>query len=299
MLKGTYYYAWYTMNWLPRTQRRTDPPTLGHYNNSSYGTVVREHFRKMKRHGVDFVAVSFDPRMPQYEHVMYASEEFEVPLTVLYESLSRATGQYQSVTTEDLPAILADMRNLSQDLSDESWLRIDGKPVVMIYVSRNYSDASSAFPRIREALGGDVFLVGDEVFWDNGMTPERAGLFDAVTSYNWYQPGRFSGKGRKACDSFLTNVRKEVKKNISTCDKAGVPYWAVAMPGYDDRRVRPQARHEPIPREDGYLFERSLKDAKAGNQAIMVTSFNEWFEDTQVEPTASYGDAYLKMIRDL
>ena len=293
-MTGTYYYPWFEGMWLGDTVRRMDPPVLGQYDNTCYGEVVKRHFSQMKRHGIDFVSVSLEPKTPQYEHLMYASEEFDLPMTVLYESWQRASGKYIKITEDDHDEVVKDMVALAPDLEDRSWFKIDGRPVVMLYITRNYVKAESLIPRMREALG-NVFLVGDEVFWDNRPSLDKLRLFDAVTSYNWYQPGRFSGTGKHACDSFLDNVRKELAS--SGVLSSGVPYWGVAMPGYNDLGIRPSEKHVPIPREDGYLFKETLKDARSVGETVMITSWNEWYEDTQIEPSRSYGDKYLKMIR--
>ena len=66
-------------------------------------------------------------------------------------------------------------------------------------------------------------------------------------------------------------------------------------PGFNDRGVRLEADHLPLSRklsatdEFGSLFKASLDhamtqvDPKADN-LLVVTSFNEWHEDTQIEP---------------
>lgn len=293
MLCGAYYYPWYSGPWLRRTVRRADPPVLGQYNNKIYSDELAQHFRWMREYGIDFASVSWEPHGAGYEHVMDVAEEEGVKLTVLYESLCRASGKFGRIVEADFPRILNDMRMLAADLHDPCWLRIDGRPVVMLYVSRNYYEKPEVImPEIRKVLGQDVFLVGDEIFWGSA-DPARCSLFDAVTSYNWYQPGRFSGEGKDACDSFVANVESFLDGR-----EIPVPYWPVAMPGYDDRGVRPQKQHPPIPREDGHLFKETLAAARKRTQgAFMITSWNEFFEDTQIEPTNKYGNLYLEMLR--
>ena len=69
-------------------------------------------------------------------------------------------------------------------------------------------------------------------------------------------------------------------------------------PGYNDRAVRKgnpgRSRYFDDVKEskEGDLFRSMIKDVampltdpKAKNM-IMVTSFNEWYEDTQIEPTS-------------
>jgi len=292
---GAYYYAWYSgqWQWLRKTKRASDPPILGQYSNDVYGDVVNEHMRMAKDAGIDFLAISWDPSS-SYGHVIDAAKRNGMKVTALYESLSRATGEYLTVSKKSHPYVLRDLESISEEFDEECWLRIDGKPVLIIYVSRNYEAPDDVFGEARKRIG-DIYLVGDEVFWGSSPDPNRCLVFDALTSYNWYQPQRFfPGSGKETCDSFLENIRKF----LGGCSLKR-PYWPVAMPGYDDSSVRPEANHLPIPRLDGYLLRRSLQDAAAMNpDVVCVTSFCEWYEDTQVEPAQSYGNLYLDILKE-
>lgn len=294
---GAYYYPWYSGRWLGRTARFRDRPLLGQYDNHVYGDEIIQHIRDMKKYGIDFAAVSWEPTNTTYEHVLDIALEEDFPITVFYESLCRATGKNQRVTRRDFPKILEDMEQLACDMRETAWLKIDGKPVLMLYVTRNYDLPDDIFPAIRKVLG-NVFLVGDEVFWATSR-PERLKYFDAVTSYNFYQPGRFKeGSDKEICDSFMKNIQEAEDKSVAICRKTGVPYWPVAMPGYNDTRIRPQAKHAIIPRLDGYFYEQSLKNVlRHGSQVCMICTYNEWYEDSQIEPAKSYGNKYLEMTK--
>jgi glycoprotein endo-alpha-1,2-mannosidase len=97
-------------------------------------------------------------------------------------------------------------------------------------------------------------------------------------------------------------------------------------PGYNDLGIRPEAHHGPLSRllsanaAEGSLFKtalqygRRLVESQTGN-IIMVNSFNEWHEDTQIEPAqgvstslpetlthgieyVGYGELYLNILRE-
>ena len=53
-------------------------------------------------------------------------------------------------------------------------------------------------------------------------------------------------------------------------------------------------------RNNGDYYRASFSGAtKSGADWAIITSFNEWLEGTQIEPSASYGDAYLSLTREL
>jgi hypothetical protein len=106
----------------------------------------------------------------------------------------------------------------------------------------------------------------------------------------------------------------------------GCGYIPSVMPGFNDRGVRepfktPLSRRLTPESREGTFFEASLErafylvDKKVGN-LLMVTTFNEWHEDTQIEPVEigietnepvemtgglpylGYGTLYLQILRN-
>jgi hypothetical protein len=296
MLVGAYYYAWYSGDWLSRTIRKDDPPAMGEYDNTVRGPSpgtgpVAEHFRQLKSNGIDFVSVSWEPDR-NYDHVYEAAQATGMKVTCLYESLIRANAK-KFLTGSEEQIVREDMSRISDDTEEDCWLRMNGDPVVMLYVTRQYKEPR-LFDAIREEIEG-AFIVGDDAFWKD-LKPERIRLFDAVTAYNMYRPDRFSGDTpEERSESFLTNSARMLESHARKCDGN---FWPVAMPGYDDTGVRPGERHPSLSRLDGEFLERSL-DCAANLQpaCTMITSANEWYEDTQIEPAGSYGDKYLRIIK--
>ena len=77
--------------------------------------------------------------------------------------------------------------------------------------------------------------------------------------------------------------------------KGGAAFIPAISPGYNDRGVRYESGHPALSRqlykgtEEGALFKESLKKAlelidKSTNNLLMVNSFNEWHEDSQIGP---------------
>jgi hypothetical protein len=72
------------------------------------------------------------------------------------------------------------------------------------------------------------------------------------------------------------------------------------MPGYDDTRLGRGAAAFAVDRQEGDYYARLWKGAAATNPAfVMVTSWNEWPEGSQIEPSKSYGDLYLRLTREM
>lgn len=293
MTVGAYYYSWYSGGWLQKTPYTGDQPLLGEYDSSS-SLVAEEHAKMMTSAGIGFAAISWGREC--YDHVIGAMDAHGVKSCCLYESLLRSANG-KTIEEADHNGILRDMEVLADYIADPAWFRIDGKPVVMLYVTRIYRRWDKLVPAMRDVLG-DVFLVGDELFW--GEVPaEKLRMFDAVTAYNMYRKKAISGED--AGEAYNAGVEQVMLAHSASCQSARVGFWPMAMPGYDDSYYRPQSQHRPIPRSDGKFFAMQLKMAKdlARDGVAMLTSFNEHYEGTGIEPTTSWGDKYLKMVKGI
>ncbi len=195
----------------------------------------------------------------------------------------------------------------------KSYLKINGKPVVFLYLTRifggNYSKAISALKKEMAAKGYDLFLIADEVFWkvnSNSLfgnkvysttKPElkRIKLFDAITAYNMYETDNLNHKGYAQNSSYLNDVSRIYKQYKEIADTNGIYFVPNIIPGYNDRGTRPKEEHYVIPRkfseqtEEGSFFEKCIEisgipfmDEKL--KMLMITSWNEWNEDTSIEP---------------
>lgn len=297
MIIGAYAYYWYSGDWLNQTIRMHDPPVLGQYDTSNLD-VICSQMTLAKQYGIDFFAVSWWPGR-DYSHVLDAANKTGMKLTYFYESMHHSEAGV--VHEEKLPLILRDLGEIKHDLDEDCWLRINGKPVMMVYVTRAYrGDLTAVFGSMRKALG-DPFLVGDHLFWDT-LKPEVASWFDALTAYNMYKPKKFStASPEETCRTYLDGSQDQMNYYAAECKKLGISLWGNALPGYDDRGVRPDRKHPPVPRLDGDFFKKSLENAvtvtTGDPRVVMITSYSEWYEDTQIEPATSYGCKYLDLLK--
>lgn len=75
------------------------------------------------------------------------------------------------------------------------------------------------------------------------------------------------------------------------------PFIATVMPGYDDLRVRNGHRRD---RENGAYYRATWQDAvRYRPDGVIITSFNEFFEGSHIEPSEQFGDMYLRLTAEL
>jgi hypothetical protein len=75
---------------------------------------------------------------------------------------------------------------------------------------------------------------------------------------------------------------------------------ATAMPGYDDTNIPGRGKTFAVDRAGGAYYERTFQGAIASRPDwVMISSFNEWPEGHQIEPSTSYGTHFLDLTRSL
>jgi len=226
--------------------------------------------------------------------ILEHSEADKLKYAILYES----TGRLGSLRNPDFSNWLTDLAYLEKTyFGHPQYLRIEGKPVIFVYLSRVFfRDQGHEILRQTRDMFPNLYLVGDDVFGPDYQSV-WAKQFDAVTIYDVYGQsiGSF-GATHKAID-FLAENFLHAKAQANSVGTAFIPTVA---PGYNDTVVRrgdpPRARYftDSKNSKDAGLFRAMIDqvalpnlDARCGN-IMMVTSFNEWYEDTQIEATSGH-----------
>jgi hypothetical protein len=345
-LVGAYYYAWHEpREWqkghLGRKLAPPVTPLLGEYVSSDPG-VAAQHVRWASDHGIDFFAVSWaGPGSPSERNLqaglLAAPNLGDIRFALLYESLlALETGEDPPVFDEALTArLVSHAENVAgRYFGHPQYLRVGGRPVLFLYVSRTFQgktrDAITVVRQRLDRLGHRVYLVGDEVFWSEPR-PRRLRLYDAVTAYNMFDWPRRQLAGYAATSAFFPGVTAQYRRYREAARAEGTAFVPGVIPGYNDRGVRPEANHYVIPRrlgpdgEEGGFFARGLRETGTDllddrARLLMITSFNEWHEWSQIEPARAappttadvtgvelytlgfphdgYGFRYLELLRD-
>jgi hypothetical protein len=239
----------------------------------------------------------------------------DLKFCIFYETWDLGFSQTFGATTVegDFSARLrADVKNLAARYFDHpSYLRVGGRPVIVFYLTRTLvGDYQRAFSELREELREELrdyapIFIGDEIFWfgieqlpgknpelRRAPLPDRIALFDAITAYNYYESTDPTHAGYAADSSFIPDIRSLLALFRTQGSRPIIPS---VVPGYNDRGVRPRLKHYPIPRQfsaggaEGSLLERMIEEVAlpfvdARLPMLLVTSWNEWNEDTAIEP---------------
>ena len=310
-LVGAHYHVWYPSNFDQGFLRDAlvppQQPALGRYHSDD-PAVAEQHIEWASAAGIDFFTIDWWPSRPEQNAnalsgLLEAENIGDIDVAVFYElwdlgfDPGRGTTQMDPATVD---RFADDMEALAATFFDHpSYLRVDGRPVVILYLSRTMAgDVAGAVAAARArlaTLGVDVFFIGDEVFWTEPR-PERLRLYDAITAYNLYSSDMPQHRGY-ASESTLVADQLALYEAHRASVGGEVPLLPAVFPGYNDRGVRPSLGHFAIPRRwapdqgEGTLLRemvdrigRPLLDPRL--PMMFVTSWNEWNEDTAIEPLA-------------
>ena len=304
---GAYYYPWYngpTFNGRGPAGGNTliyhlDPrvkPELGWYNQRKDPDVVGRHYEWAKYAGIDFFVCSYWGKGSATdrtirERMLAHPKRGDVKLCVFWEpSITRGDG----VTAG---TIAAETDYLCDNYFDSpAYLRVDGRPAVFIYITRALE--TEALKGLVEAIRGaankkgkDIYIVGDEVWGRPNVAKKtpRVKLMDAVTNYDVY--GNL-GRSRYVTDAILNRWKSNNARWMNLTDKLGKRMIPGIAPGYNDRAVRGEEDHPACSRKlndekhaFGSFFKGMIDRLDKGTEMVVITSWNEWHEDTQIEPT--------------
>jgi hypothetical protein len=166
-----------------------------------------------------------------------------------------------------------------------AFLKVDDKPVIFVYGRVMAQVPLASWPaiiqRVREEFGSDFLLIAD------GYRESFARMFDGVHTYNicgWVRDKSPEELRALSRDSFQDAVRLAKRHDKISC--------VTVIPGYDDTKIRSPGLNAQ--RQDGRTYEVLWEEAIAADPDwVLITSWNEWHEGSEIEPSWEHGDKYL------
>jgi glycoprotein endo-alpha-1,2-mannosidase len=298
---GAYYYPWYVgeeSEWQQTLRQQLDPPQsprAGLYRSDD-PQVIKEHIAQSLRAGISFWSVSWwGPQSLTDRNFRHAILDHPDAASLRFAVHYESTGRFGDPNHPNLKNWEEDLKYLEEHyFSHPNYLRINDRPVLFVYLSRVFlRDQGAAIVQAARARPSGIFIVGDDVFGPE-YRAEWAQKFDAVTAYDVYgQSSGVHGSTRQAMNQLATNYREARQ----AANQVGTAFIPAVSPGFNDTVIR--NGHPVMPRRfkdqgegaDGDVFRDMIAIAAIPNldprcgRLMMVTSFNEWYEDSQIEAT--------------
>jgi hypothetical protein len=166
-------------------------------------------------------------------------------------------------------------------------LRVNGKPVVFVYGRALQELGLTSWLRAIEIINAQyeegVTAIGDQFSYG------AARVFDGVHTYN--TAGHLEGQTPADAREWAGETYQSW---VQLADRAGKISAITVIPGYDDTKIRKPGL--AVKRYDGELYRVQWEQAvKADPHWILITSFNEWHEGSEIEPSLEYKQQYLDL----
>lgn len=280
-----FYYAWFDVNtWKPSIV--PDMPAQP-YVSADRGTISR-HVAQARQAGIDAFVVSWLGTGNQTDWnlgtMLSVAQATDFRVTIDFETSSPFFHNQG-----DLINALRYVTNTY--MGHPNWLRYQGKPVLFFWrLPAVYTAPGQSTLAAWRAIRDQVDPNRSALWIGEGDNFSYLQIFDGIHPYSIAWAGDPAG-----------TLALYASRTRSQAAALGAPkLWvATAMPGYDDLRTG-RSDAFAVNRQDGNYYVSTFQGAIRTNPDwIIITSFNEWVEGTQVEPSVSYGDKYLNLTRQL
>jgi hypothetical protein len=270
------YYPWYDDTTL---QRDFGDDPVGPANTVDPASVAAQ-IDLAKSSGIDGFVVeyegtpAFDPSIDAVYDTSDRRGDFSVAMMLDFAVLYDHAGW---MTSQTIDAALAAMAARSRRASQ---LRIGTQPVVFVYGASKVDPSMwrAALDRLWASTGISPFVVAD----DGSLS--SAGRYDYSTNELLDQ---------SALLRWASDRRMSLREQPSIGGGSGPLWVAPVSPGYDDRRLN-RPRSWFVDRLGGARYDDTWTAALASlPDWILVTSWNEYYEQTHVMPGTSSGDSAL------
>ncbi len=262
----------------------THYPAMGAYD--SYDpAVIEQHCRWAVEAGLDGFIVSW------WGHGSYEDRAMPAVLSACQEHGLKACAYYERVPEPVSAESAAEdvVRLLVKYGQHPAYLKANDQPVVFVY-GRALNDIGmwswhQAIEQIQTQYPGGAALIGDQ------MSFASASVFAGIHTYN--TAGAIQGLSWQEVGTWAEQAYSDWVGYARQLDKIST---LTVIPGYDDTKIR-----EPglaVQRFDGQQYSEQWERVIAADPNwVLITSFNEWHEGSEIEPSWEDGDKYIRMTR--
>ncbi len=300
-LFGIQYYCWYgegigSSHWNDNQIHGgvTDMPIMGYYGSNS-GTTIRSQLGQLEDAGIDFVILNLHLDGEGFNTRELVTIENVFSLASSMSSSLRFAIQLcpQHDVYSDLPDLISSIRR--RFCRNPRYLHLDRRPVLYLFWTGVLDGRRSRIRLLRDSTEGMVIIAAGLRLYDR-QTEQRntMGLFDG---FSLFSPLELSGRSRWKeiwGKAYSESAAGNMGLRIVTCS-----------PGYDDSHLEDPERsgspYREVSRDNGETYRATMDFALSLDPAphqVLISTWNEYHENTHVEPSLRYGSQYLDMTKD-
>ena len=283
------------MHWNENTSHAgvTDFPAGGTYT-STHRSVINRHLRQAVRSGLDFLVVNWQIN---YQGVKPADLEATRKLFEIAEHKDYPVklAIMLAFDTEDPEIFMKTIRTVKNEFVGSDKYHTHGnKPLLWFYFNDPFQGFFYHYYRKLRNLCKGIYPVATGGARYHKFFPKI--MSDFFKGWCFYSPLEVSSsKNRKVL--WLENYR-------DFSEEPGKLRMFTISPGFDDAHLTAEHRQKKkirrVPRRGTMTYENMQRMALSLHPApdfVVITSFNEFHENTHIEPSKKFGDAFIRSTR--
>ena len=285
-----FYYGWYGnpevsgqwRHW--KNENVTDSPAYGAYD--SHDPAIVDHQAEAARAAgiTGFIASwwgrdSFEDRGMSL--LLAAAGKHKLSVSAYYEKIAGDDAASRiTAAVGDIDYLLTHYGN------DKAWQRAGGKPILFVYgralQELSPADWQEVITQVRHYNPGGIVLIADSL--DRGFVS----TFDGASTYN------ITGQTQRKSPPEIRVWAHAAYPKMVAAAVSGKIATVTIIPGYDDRNLWRLPPRPVTDRWGGETYRALWQEAiTAAPDYILITSWNEWHEGSELEASVEYGSRIL------
>ena len=251
-------------------------PLQGAYDSKNR-SLIAWHFKLAEEAGIDVFICSW------WGFGKFSDEAFKIILDVAEEINTHIKLTVYVEIAADREGTVAMLEKILKDYGErDSFFKIQGYPVIFIYSravnTLSLEDWDYVVRKIRYDGYKALFIA--DISWNVNKALKVSKIFDGIYSYNPY--GRL--KQNK-------NLAEDYASLKEVADEEKVIFAATVLPGFDK-----PSTGSFYPRNNGETYNKTWEAAvNSGAKWILICTWNEWHEGSEIEPSLEYGYQYINL----
>ena len=300
-LVGIQYYGWYqegygNNHWNDNIDTALKiAPSLGYYG-STKGEIIRRHIDMIENVGIDYLIINLHIDYQGVNHTELMTIEHLV--NILKQKKSKLKFAIQLVPSQNLKEVSKTYKVIKKYFfNQDSYLKLEGKPILYWFWTSEFDN--------------------NELFFNSDFVNDsrKNNLNFAQSLRIPYKKSEESQFTKNFFDSFYFFSPLEVSdyNNLEDIWKKAYDlglnfkyYSYNVSPGYDDTHVNQTFREKnllrKVSRKNGETYKKTfqfINKLKHKPNFIIISTFNEFHEESNIEPDNKYGDKFLKLTKSL
>ncbi len=269
-------------------------PKIGYYGSSSR-TTIEEHLKMFEEMGINFLILNLHIdgkgvsgyELAAAENIFSIVEENHSPVRLAIQICPYECKREQLIEILQVTAKMFGRRS--------SYLRMQGEPVIFFFWT-GVQDGNKTWLNAIEDTTPDCIRIASSLRMYSAKD-ERSKTFGVFDGWSLYSPLELSQP------SSWERLWRQAYRNHAAGTK-GLKI-ATVSPGYDDRHLRDNNRkgnlYRSIDRQAGATYQKTIDFALSITEQpdlVLISTFNEYHENTHIEPSRTHGKLYMDMTKD-